>query len=145
MHRDLLRLRREDRVIGQQRRGAVDGAVLSPAAFVVRYFGTAGDDRLLIVNLGTELALRPAPEPLLAPPDGGCWQLRWSSEDPAYGGSGIRPLAIDENWTIPGRSAFVLVPQSARQAVDDCLLAAKVEAGDVTRENGAGCRQEAPA
>ena len=114
----------------------VDGAVLSPAAFVLRYFGTAGDDRVLVVNLGTDLWLSPAPEPLLAPPDGRCWQLRWSSEDPAYGGSGIRPLAIDENWTIPGHSAFVLVPQSARQAVDDCRLAAKVEPGDVMGENG---------
>ena len=67
LHRDLLRLRREDRVIGQQRRGAVDGAVLGPAAFVLRYFGTAGDDRVLVVNLGADLWLSPAPEPLLGP------------------------------------------------------------------------------
>ena len=59
LHRDLLRLRRDDPVIGQQRRGAVDGAVLGPAAFVLRYFGTAGNDRVLIVNLGGG----PAPQP----------------------------------------------------------------------------------
>ena len=106
LHRDLLRLRREDRVFGQQRRGDLDGAVLGAAAFVLRYFGKAGDDRLLIVNLGVDLHLSPAPEPLLAPPEDCCWQLRWSSEDPGYGGSGIPPLETDGNWTIPGHSAW---------------------------------------
>ena len=61
LHRDLLRLRREDPVIGQQRRSALDGAVLGAAAFMLRYFGKAGDDRLLIVNLGVDLHLSPAP------------------------------------------------------------------------------------
>jgi maltooligosyltrehalose trehalohydrolase len=116
LHRDLLRLRRADRVFSRQQRGDLDGAVLGPAAFVLRWFGKAGDDRLLIVNFGMDLHLSPAPEPLLAPPEGCCWRLRWSSEDPLYGGSGIPPLETDENWRVPGLSATVMVPDRARQA-----------------------------
>ena len=68
MHRDLLRLRRSDATISAQRARGADGAVLGPEAFVVRFFGEAGADRLLVVNLGPDLAFDPAPEPLLAPP-----------------------------------------------------------------------------
>ena len=70
LHRDLLRLRREEPVFRAQRRGGMDGAVLAPEAFVLRFFGTHHDDRLLVVNLGRDLHLNPAPEPLLAPPAG---------------------------------------------------------------------------
>ena len=37
----------------------LDGAVLGPHAFVMRFFGTGGDDRLLVVNLGARRALQP--------------------------------------------------------------------------------------
>ncbi len=39
LHRDLLRLRREDAVFNAQEPRALDGAVLGPEAFVLRYFG----------------------------------------------------------------------------------------------------------
>jgi hypothetical protein len=35
----------------------VDGAVLSPEALVIRFFGKDGHDRLLVVNLGSDLAM----------------------------------------------------------------------------------------
>jgi maltooligosyltrehalose trehalohydrolase len=111
LHRDLLRLRKKDCVFCQQRRGGLDGAVLGPAAFVLRYFGQADDARLLIVNFGIDLHLDPAPEPLLAPPEGCCWKLLWSSEDPVYGGSGTPPLETEASWTIPGCAAFAMVPE----------------------------------
>jgi len=111
LHGDLLRLRREDPVFRQPRRGGLDGAVLGPTAFVLRYFGEAGDDRLLVVNLAVELCLSPAPEPLLAPPRNGEWQLLWSSEDPVYGGSGVPQLWTDSRWTMLGQAAIVLSPQ----------------------------------
>src|SRR5262249_35147490 len=66
LHHDLLHLRRADPVFRAQRHGSVDGAALSASAFVLRYFGEAGDDRLLVINLGCGLRLNPAPEPLLA-------------------------------------------------------------------------------
>jgi maltooligosyltrehalose trehalohydrolase len=110
LHRDLLALRREDRVFASQRPGGLDGAVLGDAAFVLRYFGGADGDRLLLVNLGRELTIDPAPEPLLAPPADALWDVRWSSENPRYGGVGTPPVEGDEVWHLPGESAIVLQP-----------------------------------
>jgi maltooligosyltrehalose trehalohydrolase len=109
LHRDLLRLRREDPVFRAPRPHGVDGAVLSPAAFVLRFFAADGADRLLIVNLGRDLKLREAPEPLLAAPADREWSVLWSSESWEYGGSGHAPLENDEdNWRLPGQTAVVL-------------------------------------
>src|SRR5262249_25884452 len=44
LHRDLLRLRRDDARLREQRPLGLDGAVLSDEAFVLRYFDPAGDD-----------------------------------------------------------------------------------------------------
>src|SRR5262249_38647606 len=88
LHRDLLKLRREEPVFGAQRPRGVDGAVFNEDAFVLRFFGADGDDRLLLVNFGRDLHLDPAPEPLLAPPEDREWTVQWSSEDPRYGGYG---------------------------------------------------------
>jgi len=111
LHRDLLRLRREELVFRAQRRGSLDGAVLAPEALVLRFFGRHHDDRLLVVNLGRDLHLNPAPEPLLAPPAGRRWQTQWSSEAPRYGGSGTPPLEGEAPWYLPGRAAVVLRPR----------------------------------
>ncbi|MGH9832767.1 MAG: malto-oligosyltrehalose trehalohydrolase [Blastocatellia bacterium] len=116
MHRDLLRLRREDAVFRAQRAGAVDGAVLGDECFVLRFFGEAGDDRLLVVNFGVDLHLDPAPEPLLAPPEAMEWQALWSSEDPRYGGLGTAPLDTEENWRIPGHAAVAMRPARVEKA-----------------------------
>jgi maltooligosyltrehalose trehalohydrolase len=115
LHRDLLRLRREDPVFRAQRRGGLDGAVLGPEAFVLRFFGVQADDRLLVVNLGRDLPLQPAPEPLLAPPEGMVWKILWSSEDPHYDGGGTAPLEGEEGWQIPGHAAVVLRPMARAQ------------------------------
>ena len=112
MHRDLLRLRREDPVIAAPGRATIDGAVLAPDAFVLRFFGdVAGDDRLLLVNFGVEVRLDPAPEPLLAPSAGRRWHVIWSSEDPAYGGGGTPPPETDEGWMLPGQAAVVVAAE----------------------------------
>lgn len=110
LHKDLIRLRREDPVLNRPRRGGVDGAVLGAEAFLVRFFARGGDDRLLLVNLGGDLRLDPAPEPLLAPVEGRIWQLKWSSEDPRYGGCGTPPLETEENWWLPAQAAVLLEP-----------------------------------
>jgi maltooligosyltrehalose trehalohydrolase len=115
LHRDLLKLRREEPAFRAQRRHGVDGAVLSPEAFVLRFFGgqdDAGEQRLLLVNLGIDCHLDPAPEPLLAPPADCEWITQWSSEDPKYGGIGTPALDTDQNWQIPGHAAVLLKPQS---------------------------------
>jgi maltooligosyltrehalose trehalohydrolase len=109
LHRDLLRLRRSDAVF-QRRAGDVDGAVLGPEAFVLRFLNGGSGDRLLLVNLGRDLSLDPAPEPLLAPPEGTDWRIEWSSEDPRYGGGGTPAVHGDFGWRILGRAAVLLVP-----------------------------------
>ena len=91
----------------------LDGATLGLTAFVLRYFVPDGEDRLLVINLGRDLHLDPAPEPLLAPPGSDLvWSVLWSSEDPKYGGHGTAPLDTEDNWRIPGESAVLLRPSS---------------------------------
>jgi len=93
-HRQLLDLRHE---LGAPQ--IVDGAVLSDAAFVLRF----DDHRLLLVNLGPRLELEVAPEPLLAPPPNGQWSVRWSSD-------GTKQVEFDEEpgWRIPAEAAVLL-------------------------------------
>ena len=108
LHRDLISLRSNDSVIKAQRSGATDGAVLADDAFVLRFFGEDGNDRLLLVNLGNDCSLSPAPEPLLASPAGLTWRVLWSSEDPRYGGHGAVPTEDESRWFLPGKAAFLL-------------------------------------
>ncbi len=112
MHRDLIRLRRDDTVFRLQRLGLLDGAVLGPEALVLRWFGPDHEDRLLLVNLGVELRLDVAPEPLLAPPSGTKWRAIWSSDDPRYGGpASPEPEAEALNWRLNGHSAVALASE----------------------------------
>ncbi|MBI4447071.1 MAG: malto-oligosyltrehalose trehalohydrolase [Acidobacteria bacterium] len=108
LHRDLLRLRREDPVFQAQLSSRIDGAVLARDAFVLRFFGEQGDDRLLVVNLGIDLDLTPSPEPLLAPPRSRHWQILWSSEDVAYGGVGTPSIEFLGRWRFPACSAVLM-------------------------------------
>ncbi len=112
LHRDLIRLRKGDKLFRAQRPGAVDGAALDAQSLVLRFFGEEGDDRLLAVNLGRQRQLDPAPEPLLAPPENRLWEVLWSSEDPRYGGDGTPTVDGEDNWCLPAESALVLRPQS---------------------------------
>ena len=111
LHCDLLRLRKEDAAFSVQHAGAFDGAVLGSEAFLIRFFNEKKGDRLLLVNLGADLHLQTAPEPLLAPPEKQRWEILWSSEHSRYGGSGTAAVETDEGWRIPGHAAVVLLPQ----------------------------------
>jgi maltooligosyltrehalose trehalohydrolase len=114
LHRDLLKLRHGDALFKESARVAVDGAVLSTHAFVLRYFGERGDDRLLLFNFGLEVELTPLPEPLLAPPLGRAWKCLWSSEDIAYGGDGTHPADAVATWNLPAHAALVFCAHHAR-------------------------------
>lgn len=121
LHRDLLRLRRGTPAFRSQAPRGLDGAVLharaGAEALALRFFDAAGD-RLVLMNLGRDLALSPAADPLVAPPEDMDWTIEWSSEDPAYGGGGTPPLDKDAwpaAWKLPGESLIVLAP-AARQA-----------------------------
>jgi maltooligosyltrehalose trehalohydrolase len=110
LHKDLLRLRRSDPAFSRQRRGEMDGAVIGPEAFCLRFL-TPDAPRLIVVNLGCALDLGSVPEPLMAPPEGCRWRVLFSSEDPDYGGVGVVELEQETvGWILPAHSAHVLVP-----------------------------------
>jgi maltooligosyltrehalose trehalohydrolase len=111
IHRDLLRLRREDSVFAAQRADRLFGAVLGAEAFVLRFFGESGDDRLLVVNLGRDLDYTPAAEPLIVSPENSMWRIAWSSEDPRYGGSGTG-VFDPQHLYLPGHAALVMMPEA---------------------------------
>jgi maltooligosyltrehalose trehalohydrolase len=127
LHRDLLALRSEDLVL-RQRPCRIDGTALTHEAWMLRFFSEGGADRLLIVNLGRDLLLGPAPEPLLAPVDGQAWRLLWSSEAPIYGGSGGPTQDEHGDWLVPGQAAILLAPSP---------LAAPAKANKVLRSPAA--------
>jgi len=110
LHIDLFKLRREDSRFFKQSSGGIDGAVLGPASFVLRYFSQANDDRLLIMNFGERQVLHPASEPLLVPPPSCRWETLWTSDSPRYGGSGAAASATADQWILPAESAVVLQP-----------------------------------
>jgi maltooligosyltrehalose trehalohydrolase len=115
LHRDLIKLRREDSRLCRQSKGGIDGAVLRSESFVLRYFGEANDDRLLVVNLGSREELTPVPEPLLAPPADCTWEILWTSESRRYGGLGAVNIDPDEKWVLPAESALVFRPRRRTQ------------------------------
>jgi len=116
LHRDLLTLRRDDPAFT----GAIDGAVLGPETFVLRFAQPdPTDDRLLLVNLGRRFAEPVVPEPLIAPPARHGWRLVWSSEDPRYGGHGTPRVFDRVRLSIPARAAVLLVPDEAESLVLD--------------------------
>ena len=113
LHRDLLRLRRDDPAFTS---GDVHGAILGERTFALRFFT---GDRLLLVNLGPTFAQAVVPEPLLAPLDGQGWRVAWSSEDPRYGGHGTPPPFDRVRLSIPAYGALLLVPDAAASLRQD--------------------------
>jgi maltooligosyltrehalose trehalohydrolase len=108
LHRDLLHLRRHDPAIAAAATTRIDGAVLAPETFVLRYDGGGDGSRLLLVNLGPDLDPSMLAEPLMAPPAGCFWTLQWSSESVRYGGSGTGPIHPNTEWHMPGEAAVLL-------------------------------------
>jgi len=111
LYRDLIQLRREDSRLRQQIPGEVDGAVLRAECFVLRFFGNDNDDRLLLVNVGCRSVIRPASEPLLAPPLNCEWEMFWTSDSFRYGGPGRVEIDPDFEWLLPAQAALLLRPR----------------------------------
>jgi maltooligosyltrehalose trehalohydrolase len=117
LHADLLKRRRDDPTIALQGELGIDGATLDDRSFVLRFTGAEDDDRLLVVSLRPDFNLATCTEPLVAPPGGATWQILWSSEDPAYGGSGT-PDWTASRWRVPGFSALLLGPAADADSED---------------------------
>ncbi len=116
LHIDLLKLRQEDPIFRLQCSDRLDTAILSTDCLAVRYFGAAGQDRLLLVNFGEDLTLSPIAEPLLAPPRDSQWTMLWNSNLSQYGGPGVAPMEIKKGWFISGETGVVLSATAANSA-----------------------------
>ena len=107
LHRDLLHLRRDDRVLRDVGTDDVRVESSAPATGVllIRYLAER-EHRLLVVNFADDhqSAMN---DPLLAPGPGR-WTQLWSSEQPQYGGSGVVPFLDGGRWLIPAASAMLL-------------------------------------
>ena len=116
--RDLIRLKRTDPVLSAVPHVPIDGAVLSTQAFLLRYFSAAGEDRLLIVNLGTRSCTStPLPSRCWLPLETNRGERLLATEAPEYGGSGApEPDCEEQNWMIQGQSAVLLAPGPKRQS-----------------------------
>lgn len=121
LHRDLIALRRETYVLAQGACGRVDGSVLEPSAFLLRHFACDPKyERLMVANLGPDIAVDSIADPLHAPPEGMQWALVWSSEDLVYGGGGIRPVDLQGRWTLGADTVLWFAPVVAeRRAMPD--------------------------
>jgi maltooligosyltrehalose trehalohydrolase len=107
LHKNLIKLRKEDAVFQRISTCSFDGAVLNADSFLLRFFGEQDGDRLMIINFGANFTFNPDPEPLLVAGDNKQWEILWSSDDFSYGGEGIA-FPITPYWEIPGHSATVL-------------------------------------
>jgi maltooligosyltrehalose trehalohydrolase len=101
-----LTLRHGDEAFSAQDSDTLHGALLGPRAFLLRAFHASGH-RLIVVNLGDDLTLDPAPEPLLAARPGRRWRLLIDSEDVRYGGKGYAEPERDGVWQLTAHSACV--------------------------------------
>ena len=118
LHRDLLALRRSEAAFAQQRADRMHGAVLGEQALALRFRGdepSGADDRVLLVNLGSDLPLSPIPEPLLAPPDGKTWHALWTSEgDPVRRRWGARSSPSTKAGCCRASRRWCCCPRRAR-------------------------------
>lgn len=108
LHRDLLKLRREDPVLRDVGTEAVRvfSSAPDPELILIRYI-TETEHRLLVVNLGDD---HPSAmnDPLFAPLPGSRWVQLWCSEHPQYGGAGAAAFAETGQWLISGHTATLL-------------------------------------
>jgi maltooligosyltrehalose trehalohydrolase len=113
MCQSLLRLRRSDPAFHDRERFTIEGSVLGPAAFVLRFAdrrpasAAIPGHRLLIVNLGAELDLPVLSDPALSPYPARNWRTIWSSDQ---ADAGRRWPGGPPPWRIPAESASVLGP-----------------------------------
>ena len=110
MYRDLTTLRREDAALGQHAQ-RLAGSTLDEHTLLLRYLGrSAHEDRLLLVNLGPDVDIAGAPDPLVAPPELFEWSVLWCSEDRAYGGLGIAGNSQPVKLVATGQATTVFRP-----------------------------------
>lgn len=97
---------------------AIDGAAPDATLLILRYFGDADRDWLLLLNMAADRDVASLSEPLIAPPAGMRWAHRWSSEAPQYGGQGRMAWRLGR-WPVPAHSLLVLEATHMPDTSDD--------------------------
>jgi maltooligosyltrehalose trehalohydrolase len=110
LHIDLLALRHGDPCFSAQRNDWMHAAVLGPRALIVRFFHPEAH-RLMVVNLGDDLKLDPAPEPLLAPRRARRWRHILASEAVQYGGKGYSEPHRAGVWNLTAQCTSVFIEE----------------------------------
>ena len=102
LHQDLLRLRREDPVFRAQSPRGVDGAVLGPEAFVLRFFGDGRRRPAAAGEPGSRSAAGTGARAAAGAAGGQTLEAALvDARIRAYGGSGTAPLDHGDNWRFP--------------------------------------------
>lgn len=112
LHKDLLTLRRRFQAGARDKVWSrIDGSVLGPSAFSLRFFADdPEDEKLLLINLGEDLSIASRADPLISPPVDRQWSMVWSSEDMAYGGGGRRPFDLQRRGTLGADTTLLFCP-----------------------------------
>ncbi len=111
---DLLTMRHHDPTLGQHAK-RLSGATAGDRTLLLRFEGaTSSIDRLVVVNLDPDVNLAALPDPIVAPPANHEWRVRWCSDDPKYGGSGIVAIAPPERLIAGGRATTVFEPRALK-------------------------------
>jgi maltooligosyltrehalose trehalohydrolase len=124
LHRDALRLRREDPTLRLQGSAGLHSGAVGDVVFL-RYRGTDPSlDRLLIINLGGDHVSATLATPLVAPPGPEGWRRLIGSEELRYGGRGMAPFETRDGYRFEGRAATLLAAaatdlDAARDPEDD--------------------------
>jgi maltooligosyltrehalose trehalohydrolase len=116
LHIDLLKLRHNEPVFSRQSSEHLETATLNADCLVVRYFDDSQQDRLVVANFGRDLHYAPVAEPLLAPPAGCDWEMIWNSNMTCYGGAGMAPVEIKNEWFISGEATIVMAAVPAKES-----------------------------
>lgn len=112
LYTDLLTLRRDDPTIARPH-SRLAGTPLGERTLLLRYLGSSSrEDRLVAVNLGADVDACRQSNPLVAPPTGHGWRVRWCSEDPRYGGSGTRGGLNGMQLMLTGHATTVFEPNA---------------------------------
>ncbi len=105
---DLLAVRRGEPALASGRRDLCEVLVADDEVFAAVRRHPAGDDVVVVANLGDQAARVALPAPAR-------WAMRWCSDDTRYGGQGLQPAVSERGDTVaevPPRSACILVEQA---------------------------------
>lgn len=113
LHKDLISLRKRDGVLKQQDVTKLEWTPVGHEALAYRFFSDEEGDRLLVLNLGRDIApVDYHPNPLLVPPKDCYWKLLLATESSIYGGEGVNDPDAQGEWIFLSESGYFFTARS---------------------------------